>query len=100
VTDLGLDDLDASAILVATDVVAADGDGGALGFGLETANKADSRRISITAESRLAGTAVVHLVNRWLWGGWVEPRSRSWVGSSAGDGDGEDGDQASELHVD
>jgi len=82
-------------------VVAAEYDADALSFG-ESANNTAQIAISIAAVSCLAGATVVPLDNRsWLrWRRWLVPRSRSWVGSNTGDGDGKNGDQAGELHVD
>jgi len=83
-------------------VIAADDDADALSLGETRANNAAQVAISIAAVSCLTVTTVVRLDNSsWLrWGRWLIPGSRSWVGSNAGDGDGKNGDQASELHVD
>jgi len=83
-------------------VIAADDDANALSLGESCANNTAQVAISIAAVSCLTATTGVLLDNRsWLrWGWWLIPRSRSWGGGNAGDGDGKNGDQASELHVD
>jgi len=78
-------------------VVAAEYDADALSFG-ESANNTAQIGISIAAVSCLVGATVVPLDNRsWLsWRRYVPRRG----GSNTGDGDGKNGDQAGELHVD